>query len=108
HSVWHSRLGHPASSTLQFLFSHNKLPLSGSQSVFFFFFFFFLVSHVHWLKVLSYPLVRLFLFLLHRLNLFTLVTSQDRLHLLQINQFLVFLIMFSSLMIFPVILGFTQ
>ncbi|XP_020425481.1 uncharacterized protein LOC109950587 isoform X2 [Prunus persica] len=29
-SVWHSRLGHPASSTLQFLLSHNKLPSSGS------------------------------------------------------------------------------
>ncbi|ONH90887.1 hypothetical protein PRUPE_8G080900 [Prunus persica] len=30
-SVWHSRLGHPASSTLQFLLSHNKLPSSGSS-----------------------------------------------------------------------------
>ncbi|KAI5333364.1 hypothetical protein L3X38_023495 [Prunus dulcis] len=34
-SVWHSRLGHPALSTLQFLSSHNKLSSSGSQSSFF-------------------------------------------------------------------------
>ncbi|XP_021828324.1 uncharacterized protein LOC110768779 isoform X2 [Prunus avium] len=30
-SVWHSHLGHPASPTLQFLISHNKLPLSGTK-----------------------------------------------------------------------------
>ncbi|KAI5351793.1 hypothetical protein L3X38_004684 [Prunus dulcis] len=44
HSVWDSCLGHPASSTLQFLFSHNNLPFSSSQSSSF------SASHVHWAR----------------------------------------------------------
>jgi hypothetical protein len=49
-SIWHSRLGHPASNTLSLLISNKCLPLYGNSSIQF-------VILVLWAKALSYHLV---------------------------------------------------